>query len=224
MGRLIPGVIVSMSEVLSKTALLILGIIAYEPTNPYAISKLVNWKRTNIKIPTQTIYGIINMFKKRGLVSGKRVKNGNKPDKTIYSITAKGEKLVKSNLVFWLTNPHEVLTELLLSIILIGFLDKETALMTLKEHQVKTNEAIAVGKALRKSRKQTDESHIREISIEYILNTLKANHKIVDTLVKMVETEPRWADSLVPWWRDEFPSDKKTVKKIKREKSRSELE
>ena len=197
-----------MSEILSKTALLILGIIAYEPSNPYAISKLVNWKRTNIKVPTQSVYGIINMLKKRGLVSGKRVKNGNRPEKTIYSITPKGEKIVKKNLVFWLTNPHEVLTELLLSIILVGFLDKETALTTLKEHQVKTEEAIAVGKALRKSKKQTDESHIREISITYILNTLRANYKTVDTLVKIVENEPQWANSLVPWWRDEFPLKK----------------
>ena len=210
-----------MSEVLSKTALLILGIIAYEPINPYAISKLVNWKRTNIRIPTQTVYGIINMLKKRGLISGKWAKNGNMPDKTIYSITPKGEKLIKRSLVYWLTNPHEILTELLLSIILIGYLDKETALMTLKEHQVKTEEAIAVGKTLRKTKKQADELHIRKISIEYILNTLKVNHKIVDTLIQTVETEPRWADSLVPWWRDEFPPDKKR-KKTQRTKNRAE--
>jgi len=210
-----------MSEVLSKTALLILGIIANEPINPYAISKLVNFKRTNIKIPTQTVYGIVNMLKKRGLISGKWVKNDNMPDKTIYSITPKGEKLIKRNLVYWLTNPHEILTELLLSIILIGYLDKETALKTLKEHQVKTEEAIAVGKALWKSKKQADESHIRKISIEYILNTLQVNHKIVDTLMKTIETELQWADSLVPWWRDEFPPDK-TRRKIQRTKSHAE--
>ena len=213
-----------MSEILSKTALLILGIIANGPTNPYAISKLVNWKRTNIriKIPTQTVYGIINMFKKRGLISGKSVKNGNMPDKTIYSITPRGEKLIKKNLINYLTNPQGILTELLLSIILIGYLDKETALKTLKEHQVKTEEAIAVGKALRNIKKQTDESHIREISIEYILNTLQVNHKIVDILMKTVETENQWADSLVPWWRDEFLSDKKTRKKTQRTKSQAE--
>jgi DNA-binding PadR family transcriptional regulator len=200
-----------MSEVLSKTALLILGIIANEPINPYAISKLVNFKRTNIriKVPTQTVYGIINMLKKRGLISGKWVKNGNMPDKTIYSITPKGEKLIKRNLVYWLANPQEILTELLLSIILIGYLDKETALKSLKEHQVKTEESITVGKALRNLKKQTDESYIRKISIEYILNTLQVNQKIVDTIIKTVETETRWADSLVPWWRDEFLSDKK---------------
>jgi DNA-binding PadR family transcriptional regulator len=206
-----------MNEVLSKTALLILGIIANEPINPYAISKLVNFKRTNIKIPTQTVYGIVNMLKKRGLISGKWVKNGNMPDKTIYSITPKGEKLIKRNLVYWLANPHEILTELLLSIILIRYLDKETALKTLKEHQAKTEEAIAVGKALRKSKKQTDDSNIRKISIEYILNTLEVNHKIVDTLMKTVETDLQWADSLVPWWRDEFPPDK-TRRKIQRTK------
>jgi DNA-binding PadR family transcriptional regulator len=211
-----------MNEVLSKTALLILGIIANEPINPYAISKLVNFKRTNIKIPTQTVYGIVNMLKKRGLISGKWVKNGNMPDKTIYSITPKGEELIKRNLVYWLANPHETLTELLLSIILIGYLDKETALRTLKEHQVKTEEAIAVGKALRKSRKQADDSHIRKISIEYILNTLQVNHKTVDTLMKTLETDFRWADSPVPWWRDEFLSYKKTRKKIQRTKSHAE--
>jgi len=212
-----------MSEVLSRTALLVLGIIANEPINPYAISKLVNFKRTNIriKVPTQTVYGIINMLKKRGLISGKWMKNGNMPDKTIYSITPKGEELIKRNLVFWLANPQEILTELLLSIILIGYLDKDTALKTLKEHQTKTEEAIAVGKALRKSKKQADESHIRKISIEYILNTLQVNHKTVDTLMKTVETDLHWADSPIPWWRDEFLSYNRTRKKIQRTKSRA---
>jgi DNA-binding PadR family transcriptional regulator len=204
-----------MNEVLSKTALLILGIVAYEPINPYAISKLINFKRTNIKIPTQTVYGIINMMKKRGLISGKGVKNGNMPDKTIYSITSKGRQLIKRNLVSTLANPHEVLTELLLSIILISYLDKETAMKTLREHQVKTEEAIAVGKALRNSKKGTGESHIRDISITYILKTLQVNHKIVDTLIKKVEAEPRWADSLIPWWRDEFLNEKRARKRIR---------
>jgi hypothetical protein len=55
-----------MNEILSRTALLILGIIANGSTNPCAMSKLVNWKRANIRIniPTQTVYGILNMFKK----------------------------------------------------------------------------------------------------------------------------------------------------------------
>ena len=214
-----------MSEVLSKTALLILGIIASEPTNPYAISKLINWKRTNIKIrvPTQTVYGIINKFKKRGLVSGRRMKNGNMPYRTVYSITPKGEKLIKKNLIDYLTNPHEVLTELLLSIILIGYLDKEAALKTLEEYQVKNKETIDVGKKLRRFKKQTDESHIQEISIDHILKTLQVNHKTVDTLIKTIETDPHWADTLVPWWRDEFASDEKGKKQIQRTKIHTEL-
>jgi DNA-binding PadR family transcriptional regulator len=162
------------------------------------------------------------MFKKRELISGKWVKNGNMPDKTVYSITSKGRQLIKRNLVGALANPNEVLTELLLSITLIGHLDKETAVKTLKEHQVKTEEAIAVGKALRNSKKVTDESHIRKISIAYILKTLQVNRNIVDTLIKTVEAEPRWADSLVPWWRDESLADKKSRKNIRRSSSKTE--
>ena len=202
-----------MNEILSRTALLILGIVAQEPINPYALSKLVNFKRTNIRIPTQTIYGIINMLKKRGLISGRGVKNGNMPDKTIYSITPKGKKLITRSLTIGLANPREILSELLLSIMLIGYLDKETALKTLEKHQEKTQKAIAVGKALRNKRKPADESHIRKISIEYILKTLQVNHKIIDTLMKTIETEPHWAESLVPWWRDEFLSEKSARKK-----------
>ena len=205
-----------MSEIISKSALLILGIIAYEPINPYAVSKLVNFRRTSIRIPTQTVYGIINMFKKRGFVSGKLVKNGNLPDKTIYAITPRGRQYIKKNLTYNLTDPHEVLTRLLLSIMLIGYLDKETALKILKEHQVKTEEAIAVGKGLKNSKKGTDETHIRDISLAYVLKTLQVNHKIVDTLMEKVAAERRWADSPIPWWRDEFLDEKKARKRTRR--------
>ena len=71
---------------LTKTALLILGIIADEPINPYAISKLISFKRKNLRgtIPDSTVYGIISMLHKKKLITGKRVRNRNTPDRTVY--------------------------------------------------------------------------------------------------------------------------------------------
>lgn len=112
---------------LSKTALLILGVIADEPINPYAISKLISYKRRNLrgKIPDPTVYGIINMLHEKKLIKGKKVKNGNLPDRTIYSITQKGKDILNKNLVAYLSTPEDTLSELPLALFLMGSQEKE---------------------------------------------------------------------------------------------------
>ena len=192
-----------MNDVISRTALTILGIIAYEPINPYAVNKLVNFKRTHARVPTQTVYGIINMLKKRRLISGKPVKKSTGADKTIYSITPRGQQCVIKNLTNYLVYSPEILSELIFPINLIGHLDKETAMKALKEHQEITKKAIATSNALRKATENAGESPIRKISIDYTLKTLRVNKKIVDLLIKVIEDEPHWADSPIPWWRHE---------------------
>jgi DNA-binding PadR family transcriptional regulator len=207
-----------MSDVISRTALTILGIIAYKPINPYAVCKLVNYKRTHARIPTQTVYGIINMLKKRKLITGTPVKKGSGSDKTVYSVTPKGTQCIVKNLTDYLVYSPEILSELVFPINLIGYLDKETAMETLKRHQEITKKAIATSNMLRKITDTTGESLIRKISIDYTLKTLRVNKKIVDALLKIIEEEPHWADSAIPWWRHEFLTDKRTRTKRKKNK------
>jgi DNA-binding PadR family transcriptional regulator len=200
-----------MRKQITKTGLFILGIIANGPTTPYTIDKILNYKREkNMKtgIPLKTIYGTVYKFNKLGLVSRKKVKNGNLPDKTIYSITPRGENILKENFIDSLSKPPEILTELVLPIMLIKCLDKETAIKELNEYQQIIAGEISIGKKIRETSQDLNDSLTGKIFIEHILSTLNAYRKTILQLTKTVENEPQWSDSRVPWWRDEVEGRK----------------
>lgn len=77
---------------LSKPATMLLGLIHRQPLNAYEIVKTLDYM--NIKywfnIGTSTVYATIKTLEKKQYISGKVQKDGNMPDKTIYSITEQG--------------------------------------------------------------------------------------------------------------------------------------
>jgi DNA-binding PadR family transcriptional regulator len=194
---------------LSKTDLLILGIIAEKPINPYAIIKLINFKRNSIRryIPPQTVYGVVNNLHRRKLISGKKMKNGNMPERTVYSITKKGQETVRKSLISYLNTPEDNLSELVISILLLGFVDKETVLDALKEYREKVQKEIATSRKLSARTRIPEEFYTRRIVAEHTLNILLVNLKTVNELIARVEVDTRWQDFQVPWWRNEYLQD-----------------
>jgi len=191
---------------LTKTALFILGIIADNPINPYAISKLINHKRRNFRAPThtQTVYSIVNSLHKKKLISGKRMKNGRMPDRIIYSITQKGQELLRKNLLSYLSQPEDPLSELSVSIFVMGHLDKEAVLMALKEYQRKIKKEITSRRKLNSEEAEHGVSYSSLIAIEHTLNILKVNLNTVNKLINKIETDTQWDRSPIPFWRNEI--------------------
>jgi DNA-binding PadR family transcriptional regulator len=205
-----------MREELSRTALFILGVIANEPTNPYSLCKLVNYNRRNLRtrIPDQTIFSMIKMLNKKGLISGKRQKNGLMPDMTVYSITQKGEKLLKQNLMLCLSAPEDPLTNLVLSLMLICYLDKAEAVKALIEYREKIKVDIATRKKLLSAVDQDSSPFTRLISARHILNMNRVNLKTVDELIVSLEANPQCKNFPIPWWRNDYLQNEKTKKNI----------
>lgn len=79
---------------LSKSATMIMGLINRSPLNAYEIVKQLQWM--NIKhwynIANSTVYATIKSVEKKGYISGTVEKEGNMPDKTIYTLTEKGKE------------------------------------------------------------------------------------------------------------------------------------
>jgi DNA-binding PadR family transcriptional regulator len=190
---------------LSRTALLVLGMIGEAPINPYAIVRLMNEKRRSSrrKIHAQTVYGIVNTLSTKKLIIGIKTANGNMPDKTVYSITNKGKELIRNNLLSYLGTPEDNLSELALAMMLVGYLDKETVLKALKEYRSKARKEIAVRKNLG-SFDISEEAYVRKIAIEYTLHVLEINYKTVNQLIKRIEEDTQWGNFSVPWWRHEI--------------------
>jgi DNA-binding PadR family transcriptional regulator len=199
---------------LSKTALLVLGVIADEPINPYAISRLISFKRKNLrgKIPDPTVYSIINMLLSKKLIKGKKVKNAATPDMTVYSITVKGLTLLKTNLVTYLSTPEDTLSELPLSLFLMGILDKNQVLKALKEYRELQTTEIALMEKMVESEKERGVHYFGILAIEHILQVLKLNLNTINKVAQKVESDTGWTSPQIPFWREEFNHQAQPVK------------
>jgi DNA-binding PadR family transcriptional regulator len=190
---------------LSRTALLILGIIGQEPINPYAIIQIINQRRRNLRPRThaQTVYGIINNLARKKLIFGKRIINDKMPNKTVYSITDKGRELIQEHVFSYASTPESHLTELALSMMLIGHLDKEKVLKALKAYRSKAEEEIIIRKKLGSS-EISEEVYVGKIAVEHTLKILEVNLDTVNKLIQRIEKDTHWANFNVPWWRDQY--------------------
>ena len=74
--------------------LIVLGMLKQEPMSAYDIQKQVEYRNVSrwVKISTPSIYKKVIQFEEKGLVESRTKKEGKMPEKTIYSITAEGEK------------------------------------------------------------------------------------------------------------------------------------
>ena len=85
---------------LSKSATMIMGLINTSPLNAYEIVKQLQWM--NIKywynIADSTVYATIKSIEKKGYISGTVEKEGNMPDKTIYTLTDNGRDELRKTL------------------------------------------------------------------------------------------------------------------------------
>ncbi|MGO0905429.1 PadR family transcriptional regulator [Clostridioides difficile] len=84
-----------ISSIISLTDLLetlILGLINEKPLNAYEIIKVLEYMNVKywFNIADSTVYTTIKTLEKRDFILGAVKKDGNMPDKTVYTITEKG--------------------------------------------------------------------------------------------------------------------------------------
>lgn len=85
---------------LSKPAVLLLGILYEKPLNAYEITKLLAYMNINwwFNVADSTVYTTLKNLEKRGLIEGTIERVGNMPDRTVYSLTAKGKEELKETI------------------------------------------------------------------------------------------------------------------------------
>lgn len=74
--------------------LIVLGILKKEALSAYDIQKLVEYRNISkwVKISTPSIYKKVIQLEEKNYIKGTTVKEGNMPEKTVYSLTNAGEK------------------------------------------------------------------------------------------------------------------------------------
>lgn len=87
-------------NMLSKPATMLLGLIQEKPLNAYEITKLLGYMNVKwwFNIADSTVYTTIKNLEKKELIAGSVEKVGNMPDRTVYTLTTKGEKEFRETL------------------------------------------------------------------------------------------------------------------------------
>jgi DNA-binding PadR family transcriptional regulator len=83
-------------------ALAVLTLLSEEPMHPYQMSATLKERRKedSIKINYGSLYSVVESLTKRGLIEAREiVREGNRPERTIYAITDQGER----EMVDWLS-------------------------------------------------------------------------------------------------------------------------
>lgn len=190
---------------LSKVALLALGIIAEGPINPYFISKILKYEPNNEKIsniPTSTIYEAVTMLKGKKYISGKKEKKGNMPEKTVYQITKSGTRILQESLESYLSLPEASINEFDASIIMMCHLDKEKAVQALHDYRDRLLTRIAAREQLYKLQEKRGVPYTGLIAVEHVINRQKLNLKTIDKLLLQIDKDEKWNHFPVPVWKE----------------------
>lgn len=120
---------------LSKLATLILGILSEKERNPYDITKMLSELQTKKWLPMadSTVYATINNLKKKGLIVGRTEREGNLPEKTIYSITETGKEELKNSVLQHLEEDSSSSSGFDIGILLMHNLSKQEIQIMLKK-------------------------------------------------------------------------------------------
>lgn len=88
------------TKMLSRISTLILGIIKEKPVNPYEINKFLEIIKIKEWFPVavSSVYSTIKTLHSKGLIIGEGMKEGNMPEKTMYSITENGKEALNETI------------------------------------------------------------------------------------------------------------------------------
>lgn len=120
---------------MSSIDLMILGLIKAKPRSAYEINRLVEINEINtwIKISPRAVYRNIRELAKKGYIAGERKKEGNMPEKMIYSITDKGTDFFLELMTRLSSRPKEIYFDYGSFLANLDLVDKPTGLKMLQD-------------------------------------------------------------------------------------------
>ncbi len=118
---------------LSYSSALVLGIIAEKPINPYEIKKLL--ERISIRkwlpIAVSSLYATIRTLAEAGLIDCETARDGNMPEKKIYTINDAGRKSLRETLLSFLGSTELDNRKTHIAMLMVCHLDKDQAVETI---------------------------------------------------------------------------------------------
>ena len=114
---------------MSTIDLIILGSLCQNPKSAYDLQKQIEARNLSrwVKIGSFTVYKKVVQYETKGYVTSKTEKNGNMPEKTIYTITPMGEKTFKELMLKFSLTETRVFLDFNAVIVNLALLDDNAA-------------------------------------------------------------------------------------------------
>ncbi|MDO5547489.1 MAG: PadR family transcriptional regulator [Eubacteriales bacterium] len=122
--------------------LIVLGMLKKEPLSAYELQKRVEYRNISkwVKISTPSIYKKVIQLEEKGYISSCCVKEGNMPEKAVYSLTRAGEEQVERLMLEIAAKPVRIFLDFNAVIVNLDVLpaEKQEKCLTDIERNVKT--------------------------------------------------------------------------------------
>lgn len=165
--------------------LIVLGIVKQKALSAYDIQKVVEYRNISkwVKISTPSIYKKVLQLEEKGFIKSKNIKEGNMPEKAIYSLTAEGEKEFEK-LMFEISNqPINI------------FLDFNAVIVNLNNLSIEDQKKClnSIEENVKTLKKYIEENISKKENIAEIPETAKAVLKQQYILVQAIE---KWIEEI----------------------------
>ncbi len=114
---------------MSTIDLIILGSLYQSPKSAYDLQKQIEARNLSrwVKIGSFTVYKKVVRYEKKGYVVSETVKNGNMPEKTLYTITPKGKEIFKELMITFSSAETRVFLDFNAVIVNLALIDESFA-------------------------------------------------------------------------------------------------
>lgn len=122
---------------MSTVDLMLLGVLLQEPMNAYEMKKAMEYRNIQdwVRVSSPSIYKNLVKLHKSGYIDGRTIREGEMPEKTIYSINDRGREYFVQLMRRYSVEPGKVYVDFCAFISNLHNLDPETGLEMIEDLQ-----------------------------------------------------------------------------------------
>jgi DNA-binding PadR family transcriptional regulator len=171
-------------------ALAVLALLFERPMHPYEMGVLLRQrhKEESIKLRYGSLYTVIDLLLRRGFIAAREPeRDGKRPERTVYDITAAGRDELHSWMTDLISDPVKEYPQFEAALCLLPVLPPDEALVLLRQRLSRLDAKVAEIESHTRLPEVQNLPPLFLIETEYRLALLKAEHRFVADVIKRIE-------------------------------------
>jgi DNA-binding PadR family transcriptional regulator len=180
----------SRRKVSNPLALAVLACLAERPMHPYEMSTTMRerGKHESIKLNYGSLYSVVESLQKHGLIAPREtVKEGRRPERTVYEITSAGQLEFVDWLAELIGTPAKEYPAFEAGLSMIGGLPPDDAVRLLQQRSAQLRSQLSGGQELARYAAEMGVPRLFLIEADYRRGQIEAELQFVDKLAASIE-------------------------------------